>query len=115
MVKKKTEESEEAVDFEGALRDLETIVRRLEQGGGALEEALRDYSQAIVLMRTCTRRLESAERRIEMLSGVDADGNPVTQLVRDQDLSLEEKQATRDKRRGASKSTEPSEPGGSLF
>jgi exodeoxyribonuclease VII small subunit len=115
MAKKKAEEPEENIDFEGSLRELESIVRRLEQGSGGLDDALQDYAQAIVLMRACTLRLESAERKIEILSGVDAEGNPITRAMNDEELSLEDKQSTRDKRRGANKSSDSSGPGGSLF
>ncbi len=101
MVKKKGSdpsekpESEE-VDFESSLAELETIVRRLEQGGGALEQALGDYAQAIELLRACHGRLEQAERKIEILSGIDANGNPILREVDDQELSLEDKQRVAD-------------------
>lgn len=99
MVKKKGAEEPESVDFESSLSELEVIVRRLEQGGGPLEQALADYAQAIVLLRACHGRLEHAERKIEILSGVDANGNPVTRQVDDSELSLEDKQENRGQRR----------------
>jgi exodeoxyribonuclease VII small subunit len=103
MAKKKAETPKTVEPtFEEALKELETIVRRLEQGGGPLESALDDYSQAIGLLKTCHQRLEKAERRVEMLSGVDAQGNPVTEPIQDQETSLEEKQQTRSQRRSAS-------------
>ena len=98
MVKMKGEELE-TVDFEGSLQELETIVRRLEQGGGPLEQALGDYAQAIILLKACHGRLEQAERKIEILSGVDANGNPVVREVDDEELSLEDKQESRGQRR----------------
>ncbi len=99
IVKKKGTEQPDSVDFESSLAELEVIVRRLEQGGGALDQALADYAQAIVLLRACHGRLEHAERKIEILSGVDADGNPVTREVDDEELSLEDKQENRGQRR----------------
>lgn len=99
MVKKKGTELEESVDFESSLEELEVIVRRLEQGGGPLEQALADYAQAIVLLRACHGRLEHAERKIEILSGVDSSGNPVIRAVDDTELSLEDKQESRGARR----------------
>lgn len=83
------------------MEELETIVRRLEQGGGPLEQALGDYSNAIGLMKACHQRLEAAERRIEILSGVDAQGNPVTKQLAESEISLEEKQQSRAQRRSA--------------
>ena len=102
MAKKKTAaEIGEEPSFEEALEELETIVRRLEQGGDALEQALSDYATAIGLLKSCHGRLESAERRVEILSGVDAQGNPVTRSVTESDISLEEKQQARSGRRSA--------------
>lgn len=102
MAKKKTvADTGEEPTFEEALEELETIVRRLEQGGGALEQALGDYSTAISLLKSCHGRLESAERRVEILSGVDAQGNPITRRVTENDSSLEEKQQARSGRRSA--------------
>lgn len=107
MVKKKEVELE-SIDFEGSLQELETIVRRLEQGGGPLEQALGDYAQAIVLLRACHGRLEQAERKIEILSGVDANGTPIVREIEDEELSLEDKQEGRGQRRTAPRGARPS-------
>ena len=107
MVKKKEFELE-TVDFEGSLQELETIVRRLEQGGGPLEQALGDYAQAIILLKACHGRLEQAERKIEILSGVDANGAPVVREIDDSELSLEDKQENRGQRRAVPRGTRPS-------
>jgi exodeoxyribonuclease VII small subunit len=107
MVKKKTasagglQPTGEEPTFEEALEELESIVRRLEQGGGALEVALTDYAAAIGLLKNCNQRLERAERRVEMLSGVDAQGNPLTRPVEESEASLLEKQQSRSGRRSA--------------
>lgn len=100
MAKKKAAAASK-ISFEDAMQDLEAIVSRLEHGGGALDEALQDYSQAIELMKICHAQLEAAERRVEVLSGVDAEGNPITQALAERDESLEEKRARRSTRRSA--------------
>jgi exodeoxyribonuclease VII small subunit len=110
MVKKK-ETEHETVDFEGSLQELETIVRRLEQGGEPLEQALSDYAQAIVLLKACHGRLEQAERKIEILSGVDANGAPVVREVDDKELSLEDKQESRGQRRAVPRGPTLRNPG----
>ena len=97
--KKNAADGGEGLDFEHSLEELETIVRRLEQGGGALEEALGDYSMAIQLLKNCHQRLELAERKVELLSGIDAQGNPVTEPLSDESTTLVEKQAGRAARR----------------
>ena len=56
-------------DFEAAIGELESIVRKLEEGGDlALEESLKLYERGVTLSKFCHARLEDAERRIELLS-----------------------------------------------
>lgn len=54
--------------FEEALRRLETIVDRLEEGDLELESALAVFEEGVVLTRRCAEQLEDAERRIEVLA-----------------------------------------------
>jgi exodeoxyribonuclease VII small subunit len=65
--------------FEEALQRLEQIVHELEEGQIGLDEALARYEEGVHVLRRCHDLLEGAQRRIELLSGVDAEGNPVTQ------------------------------------
>ena len=55
--------------MEEALEDLEQIVGRLEDGKLSLEESLILFERGIRLVRLCSSRLESAEQRIESLTG----------------------------------------------
>jgi exodeoxyribonuclease VII small subunit len=55
-------------DFEAAIAELETIVKKLEDGDLALEQSLQLYERGVQLSRFCHARLEEAERRIEILS-----------------------------------------------
>jgi exodeoxyribonuclease VII small subunit len=71
--------AETDVSFEESLGSLETIVAKLESGELGLGDALEAYEQGIGQLKACHRLLEAAERRIEILSGVDAEGNPVLQ------------------------------------
>ncbi len=71
-------------NFEAALERLEAIVRRLEDGDVGLAEALAHYEQGVSLLKNCYQLLENAERRIELLSGVDAEGNAVSEPLDDQ-------------------------------
>ncbi|HYW80608.1 MAG TPA: exodeoxyribonuclease VII small subunit [Thermoguttaceae bacterium] len=84
MAKKKSKKAEpEGPTFEQALSKLEGIVHDLEEGDLGLNEALAQYEQGVKLLRQSYDLLEGAERRIELLSGVDAEGNPVTQSFDD--------------------------------
>jgi exodeoxyribonuclease VII small subunit len=72
--------------FEGALKQLEEIVGRLEKGELALEESLKLYEEGIKLSRLCHGKLEEAEGKIEMLLKdakgdvvAHSDGTPRTQ------------------------------------
>jgi len=60
--------------FESSLSELETIVRKLEEGDLELEESLTLFEQGIRLSRECRERLNLAERRIEVLMR-DGEGN----------------------------------------
>jgi exodeoxyribonuclease VII small subunit len=70
--------------FEQALAELELAVHDLEEGRIGLAESLARYEQGVRLLKLCHGMLESAERRIEVLLGVDAEGNPVTAPFDDQ-------------------------------
>jgi len=51
----------------------------LEEGDLGLNEALQRYEEGVKLLRQSYDLLQRAERRIELLSGVDPQGNPITQ------------------------------------
>jgi exodeoxyribonuclease VII small subunit len=55
-------------DFEAAIAELETIVKKLEEGDLPLESSLELYERGVHLSRFCHARLEEAERRIEILN-----------------------------------------------
>lgn len=55
-------------DFEAAIAELESIVKKLEEGDLALEQSLALYERGVQLSRFCHARLEDAERRIEILN-----------------------------------------------
>jgi exodeoxyribonuclease VII small subunit len=54
-------------DFETAIAELESIVKKLEQGDLPLEQSLELYERGVQLSRFCHAKLEEAERRIEVL------------------------------------------------
>ena len=55
-------------DFEAAIAELESVVKKLEEGDLALEESLRLYERGVHLSRFCHAQLEEAERRIEIVN-----------------------------------------------
>lgn len=64
--------------FEQAIESLESIVHELEDGQTGLAESLARYEQGVKLLKQCYELLQKAERRIELLTGVNAAGEPVT-------------------------------------
>ena len=55
-------------DFESAIAELETIVKRLEDGDLPLEKSLELFERGVQLSRFCHTKLEEAERRVELLT-----------------------------------------------
>jgi exodeoxyribonuclease VII small subunit len=94
-------------DFETALARMEAIVYELEEGRIGLAEALARYEEGVGLLRQCFGLLETAERRIELLTGVDAAGNPVVEPYDDTASSERAQQGTP---RSRSRSTAAAKP-----
>jgi exodeoxyribonuclease VII small subunit len=61
--------------FEQAIDELESIVKRLEEGKVALEESVSIYERGEVLKRRCEELLRQAEARVEKIT-LDASGKP---------------------------------------
>lgn len=95
-----------SLPFEQLLKQLEQIVQDLEDGHLSLGEALARYEEGIRYLKQCHVGLEQAERRIELLTGVDAEGRPTVANFDDQQLSNEAKVEARSRRRSKPTSTE---------
>lgn len=71
MVKKTTKKSgaktAEELDFEAALKELENLVERMEQGDQSLEQSLKDFERGVELTRTCQKALKQAEQKVQLL------------------------------------------------
>jgi exodeoxyribonuclease VII small subunit len=57
----------ETLSFEAALRELEQIVTRLEQGEVDLEDSINLYERGQALKAHCEQKLKSAESRLEKI------------------------------------------------
>ena len=77
MAKKSAEK--EQPRFEQAVERLEAIVLALEEGELSLEDALGRYEEGGKMLRHAHNLLERAERRVELLTGMDPQGNPRTE------------------------------------
>jgi len=56
-----------ALSFEDALSELEQIVRRLESGGGRLDDAIAAYERGALLKRHCEAKLREAQARVDKI------------------------------------------------
>ncbi len=110
MAKKKPAPRKELTgSFEESLGELERIVAELESGKLGLSDALARYEEGVKHLKSCQQLLELAERKIELLSGVDAEGNPISQPFDEGDVdSIEGKAAARGQRRTSG--TKPASP-----
>ena len=67
------------ITFEEALESLEKTVERLESGDLPLEKALEVFEKGVKMSRICTKKLEEAEKKVELLLHV-TNGEPQTSL-----------------------------------
>jgi exodeoxyribonuclease VII small subunit len=65
---------DESLSFEQILERLEGVVGTLEQGDAPLEQALAAFERGVSLARLGSRRLDEAERKVELLLSSDEDG-----------------------------------------
>jgi exodeoxyribonuclease VII small subunit len=71
----KTYADVQELSFERAIEELESIVKRLEEGKVPLEESVAIYERGEVLKRRCEDLLRQAEARVEKIT-FDAAGKP---------------------------------------
>jgi exodeoxyribonuclease VII small subunit len=55
------------LSFEEAMKKLEGIVRKLEDGSHSLEKSLELFEEGVKLTRYCNEKLDEAEKKIEVL------------------------------------------------
>lgn len=54
--------------FEESLKELEAIVKKLENGEMGLDKALEDFEKSVHLYKSCKSYLETAEKKIYLLN-----------------------------------------------
>jgi len=53
--------------FEQSLKDLEQVVLELEKGDLSLDKAIENFERGIELSKTCNKKLDEAEKKINIL------------------------------------------------
>lgn len=74
---------EEKMNFEQSLARLDEIVRRMERGDVALDEALSLFEEGTALAKSCSSLLDEAELKVVQLTK-GADGKPVETELRNE-------------------------------
>jgi len=83
--------SAEKKSFEDALKELEEIAYRLENGDLGLDESITEFEKGIKLTRFCHDKLEEAERKIEILQkGSDGEVKAKKVAVKDSTGEIED-------------------------
>lgn len=78
---------EKEVNFDTALKQLEEIVSKLEQGDVPLEEALDQFQEGIKLSRQCKKTLLEAEETMTKIMNENGEEEPF-----EEDLNIQDKQ-----------------------
>ncbi|TDE37098.1 exodeoxyribonuclease VII small subunit [Antarcticimicrobium sediminis] len=65
----------EKMSFEQAMKELESVVDRLERGDVALEESIALYDRGAKLKKRCEDELKRAEEKVAAIT-LDGEGNP---------------------------------------
>ncbi|MFV1973498.1 MAG: exodeoxyribonuclease VII small subunit [Thiohalobacterales bacterium] len=55
------------VPYEQSLKELETLVEKMEQGDLSLEDSLAHFERGVQLTRACQQALKAAEQKVETL------------------------------------------------
>jgi len=65
--------------FEQKLKKLEEIVKKMEAGDLELDQALKFFEEGVKLTKECQGHLNEAEQKVKILTGLDENGNAITQ------------------------------------
>ena len=84
MAEKKAKDDLNKLNFEESIKQLKTIVEKIEQGEIPLQDSLEQYEQGMALIKHCRTILETAEKRIEKIS---KDQSPSEEPAEQQDDS----------------------------
>ena len=59
--------TDENLDFEKAMQELESLVEKMETGDLSLEDSLKHFEQGVKLTRMCQQSLRQAEQKVSIL------------------------------------------------
>jgi len=68
MAEQKPKKEIDKMDFEDAIKELTSIVGKIEQGQVPLQDSLEQYEKGMALIKHCRTILQKAEKRIEKIT-----------------------------------------------
>ncbi len=74
MAKEETKSDVTKLTFEQAIKELTSIVGKIEQGEITLSDSLQQYEKGMSLIKHCRKILQDAEKRIEKISSEQEGG-----------------------------------------
>ncbi|MDJ0640349.1 MAG: exodeoxyribonuclease VII small subunit [Paracoccaceae bacterium] len=63
------------MSFEDAMKELESVVNRLESGDVPLDDSIKLYERGAALKAHCQKKLAEAEEKVAQIT-LDGEGNP---------------------------------------
>jgi exodeoxyribonuclease VII small subunit len=75
MADKKQKNDINKLSFEEAIKELTSIVSKIEQGQIPLQDSLEQYERGMALIKHCRTILQQAEKRIEKISKEEEQGD----------------------------------------
>ena len=76
MAEKKRTSDISKLGFEDAIKQLQSIVDKIEQGEIPLQDSLEQYEEGVALIKHCRGILQKAEKRIEKISQPEQESPP---------------------------------------
>lgn len=115
MAKKRTEstecDGESIAAFEQSLAQLTKCVQQLESGDLTLGQSLQAYEDGVRQLKICFQALNEAERKIEILTGFQTNGEPTLQPF-DDSATLGDEQVGKRGREGSKGGKAAARPSG---
>lgn len=100
------------LSFEESLSQVERVVRELENGQLPLGDSIGAYEQAVAHLKHCYGLLSAAERRVQLLTAVDENGQATTVAFDDEATASGSQAAPARRKRAVKKSSTDSDTDG---
>ena len=91
MSQKKTQGTDENLQFEEAIEKLESIIERMESEQIPLEELLKDYEEGTNLLKLCRDRIDGARQKVEKINKELTNGSVILESLEGDGISSDEK------------------------